>query len=571
MASIVFLTMELLHGETLAECIRRKRLSLEEIRNIASQIAAGLDAAHAAGVIHRDLKGSNVMLTQREDMQLRAVITDFGIAYAAKRERSTDDLTRTGEIIGTPDYMAPEQLLGEPATRLTDIYALGVILFEMATKQKPFTGVTPDGAAQRYQRRPPLPSLFAPELPKSWERAILRCMEADPSARFQSAGEAIRALEVKPAPWRSILTFLGAHRGWAALLLVLLLFTFGLLVWVAPHGGSRSNVIALRPEPATTPARQSANTHYQRGLYFWNLRTQDAFLKAIDEYKAAIEADPQFAPAYAGLAWVLAMQSGIKPPRQVFPEAKQYAETAIKLDHDLASGHAAMAFVKFYYDWDWQGAEDEFKAAIKLDPNYASAHSNYAILLSVRKRFGEAIEQAKLAEQADPVSAAVATGLGRVYYWSGRYQDAIAQFQHVLSMHPQFTEAHLSLATALQSSGNFDAAVRQISYVLSESLNGGPMADLSYMYSRMGERELARSMLSKLQNLRDENKRYVSPCYLAIGYGALDDADEAFRFLDQGLKERTFQMVYLTVNPEYGTLWHDHRWRGVVRNVGLEQ
>jgi tetratricopeptide (TPR) repeat protein len=292
-------------------------------------------------------------------------------------------------------------------------------------------------------------------------------------------------------------------------------------------------------------------------------------VKATEEYKAAIREDENFAPAHAGLAWVSAMQSGFKPPREAFPEAKKYAQSAIKLNNKLAPAHAALAFVHFYYDWDWKRAEDEFKTAIELDPSYASAHSNYAILLAVRNRFPEALRQARAAEQADPVSAAVGTGLGRVFYWSGQYREALEQFQRVFSMHPQFSEARLSMATAQYASHNPDAAVRQMSYVLSDSLNSGAIADLAYIYAGIGEKELARDMLLRLESLRNENKRYISPCHLAIAYAALGEQDEAFTLLNEGLKERTFEMVYLGINPEYEPLRQDARWRGLVREVGL--
>jgi tetratricopeptide (TPR) repeat protein len=353
------------------------------------------------------------------------------------------------------------------------------------------------------------------------------------------------------------------------LLLALISVSVGLVVWSSLRVDSRTR--ASPPQIAAAPdaSPQTAKIHYQRGVYYWNLRTQDAFLKAIEEYKAAIQVDQRFAPAHAGLALVLAMQSGFKPPREVFPEARKYAEAAVKLDGNLADAHAALGFVRFYYDWDWEGAEDEFKRAIALSPSYASAHSHYAILLLVTNRFAEALNQARLAEQADPVSAAVATGLGRVYYWSGQYHEAIEQFQRVLSMHPEFPEAHLSMATALAASNNFDAAVRQISYVLSESLSSSAIADLAYMYARMGEKQLARGMLAKVESLRNENKRYVSPCHLAVAYTAVGERDQAFKFLNDGLKERTFEMVYLTINPEYSSLRQDDRWRRLVRKVGL--
>lgn len=572
---MAFLTMELISGETLAQHMRRKSLALEEAGSIAAQIALGLDAAHKAGVLHRDLKSSNVILTYA-DSRLRVVITDFGTAHAVCEEASAA-LTGTGEVIGTPEYMAPEQLRGETVSPATDIYSLGIILFEMVTGRLPFTGEsTISIAVKRLEQPPPSPGSYAPNLPKKWEIAILRCLERDPAARFQTAGDLIQFLETERVPARDESLHALKPRRPLGVSIAVTLLLIGLAIWFSlrwrvppPSAGT----------PATTPTNtaptsgaRDAKFHYERGQYYWNLRTQDGFVKAIDEYNQAIKADRSYALAYSGLAWVYAMQSGFKPPRQVFPEAKTYAEQAIQLSNKLPQAHAALAFAKFYYDWDWKGAEKEFKQAISQDPTYASAHSNYAMLLSVRKRFDEAIEQAKLAEKADPVSAAVATGLGRIYYWSGRYREAIEQFRDVISMHQQFTEAHLSLASALEATGDNDAAVRQISYVLSvlsDSPSASALADLGYMYAKMNDKPLARAMLVRLENIRKENKRYLSPCYPAIVHAVLGQRDQAFTELNEGLKERTFEMVYLTLNPEYATLRGDARWQKLIQSVGL--
>jgi serine/threonine protein kinase/Tfp pilus assembly protein PilF len=571
--SLAFLTMELILGETLAQHLHANRLTIDEVENIAMQVAAGLSAAHKAGVVHRDLKSRNVILSE-EGSQFRAVITDFGTAHATTSERDSPTLTKTGEILGTPDYMAPEQLQGEPTSPATDIYSLGIMLFEMVTGRHPFMADTPIGAAlKRLQEPPPSPRLYVPQVPSRWERAILRCLQRDPAARFQSAGDLVKFLETERLPARNTARpALKRPRAFFAIVAVASLL-IALTAWIL---WERHAVLPRTGEPAaghTSSAPDIARIHYEKGRFFWDQRTQDSFLKATEEYRKAIEADPNYAPAYSGLAWVVAMQSGFKEPKLVFPEARTYANQAIKLNDKLPLAHAALAFVNFYYDWDWGKAESEFKKAIELDPGYASAHSNYAILLLVRNRFNEARAQAELAEKADPVSAAVATGLGRIYFWSGHYREAIEQFQDVLSMHPQFMEAHLSLASAMAATGNLDAATRQISYVLSQSdtLDSSALANLGYMYTKTNERQLARAMLVRLENLRSQKKRYVSPCYPAIVHAALGERDQAFRLLNEGLIERTFEMVYLNINPEYATLRADHRWQKLTRSIGLVQ
>ncbi|MDX1583992.1 MAG: serine/threonine-protein kinase, partial [Thermoanaerobaculia bacterium] len=193
----VFLTMELLEGETLAERLRREgALSLEETKVIVGQIVAGLEAAHSVGVIHRDLKPSNVILVE-DSTGLRAVVTDFGIA-TSQTSGSEDDshLTRTGEMLGTPAYMAPEQLEGEETSPATDVYAVGLLVYEMVTGRRPFTGRSSFSVANRRLEGPPTsPRRHVPELDARWERVILHCLERDPADRFQHPREIVEALE----------------------------------------------------------------------------------------------------------------------------------------------------------------------------------------------------------------------------------------------------------------------------------------------------------------------------------------------------------------------------------------
>lgn len=196
---VVFLTMELLDGETLDRRIaRRGALPLPEALSIARQLAAALDAAHRAGVVHRDLKSANVVLVESEDGS-RVVVTDFGLARPQMREGptgATAALTVDGTALGTPDYMAPEQVEGGEVTGATDVYAFGVTLYEMVTGRRPFTGSTPlTTAVKRLQEPPEPPTAHRPDLEPAWERAILRCLERRPEDRFEEAGAAVRAIE----------------------------------------------------------------------------------------------------------------------------------------------------------------------------------------------------------------------------------------------------------------------------------------------------------------------------------------------------------------------------------------
>ncbi len=204
---VIFFTMELLEGETLATRLKRAgRLSTAAALPIARQLAAALAAAHEAGIVHRDFKTENVFLVPGREGE-RAVVTDFGIARGGGEDGSHATLTATGSVIGTPAYMAPEQIEGAPVTAAADQYALGVVLFEMVTGELPFHGENPlVTAARRLTEPPPSPREFVPGLEPVWEATILRCLERRPEARFRDVAAVARALDgeasaiLAPAP-----------------------------------------------------------------------------------------------------------------------------------------------------------------------------------------------------------------------------------------------------------------------------------------------------------------------------------------------------------------------------------
>jgi Tol biopolymer transport system component/tRNA A-37 threonylcarbamoyl transferase component Bud32 len=212
--SAAFFTMELLAGETLASRLQRTGpLTPVEALNLALQMSAGLEAAHRCGIIHRDFKSSNVMLVPGPDGSCRAVITDFGLARGAKAESGLNKLTASGNILGTLDYMAPEQLERGESSFRSDIYSLGLVLFEMVTGELPFPEKTPIGSAlRRIREAPPSPRKLRPELSRAWEIAIEGCLQCDPAKRIGSAAEVMRVLESERLPdlwWRR-------HAVWAA-------------------------------------------------------------------------------------------------------------------------------------------------------------------------------------------------------------------------------------------------------------------------------------------------------------------------------------------------------------------
>ncbi len=191
---LVFLTMEFLEGRTLSEHLVREGKLGDEALPLVRQMVAALSAAHREGVVHRDFKSSNVMLVRASDGSVRVVVTDFGLACGVRPGEAGDLLPKTG-MVGSPLYMAPEQVTGGPVSTATDVYALGVVLYEMVTLTLPFVGDSlMESALQRLKQAPEPPSVRRPGLNRRWDRAILRCLEVDPARRFSCVEDVLSAL-----------------------------------------------------------------------------------------------------------------------------------------------------------------------------------------------------------------------------------------------------------------------------------------------------------------------------------------------------------------------------------------
>ncbi len=267
-----FLTMELLHGETLAERLARTGpLATAELSVLLRQLADGLEAMHLQDVVHRDFKPANVFLVHRHDAAghapLRAVITDFGIARALHRVEKDGDTSMTARVgfIGTPAYMAPEQLTGGTVSAATDIYALGIVLYEALTGHTPFGGQTPmEAALKRLQQAATPPSLYLPTLDPRWDAAILRCLEKEPSARFRSVRDLVRALDTSAQDTRTPAAVLGFRNlsgrpdaGWISTALAEL---------VGRELSSASEVLRLVPAEEVFRAQRALNLAAQDSL-----------------------------------------------------------------------------------------------------------------------------------------------------------------------------------------------------------------------------------------------------------------------------------------------------------------
>ncbi|HEY7471835.1 MAG TPA: tetratricopeptide repeat protein [Gemmatimonadota bacterium] len=313
----------------------------------------------------------------------------------------------------------------------------------------------------------------------------------------------------------------------------------------------------------------SAYDEYLKGRYHWNRHSPDDLRESIEHYERAITSDPDYALAWAGLADTYITMGGVflARPGEVYPRAREAAEKAIALDPRLAPAQAALAEVQLRYDWDWEGAERGFKRALALDPDYADARSRYANLLREMGRFDEAIVEVRRAQRKDPLSLPIAAAAAGILYHAGRYDEAIEESRRALERAPQFYNASYYLGVSHLMKGNPEEAVRHFEHVNRLAAVPGTIAGLIVAYAAAERREEAATLLNELLPLAEQGK--VPAYFVASAYVALDDRDEAFRWFDRAVDERTSWLTSLRVEPRFEGLHGDPRFRRLLVRVGL--
>src|SRR5262245_10291141 len=362
------------------------------------------------------------------------------------------------------------------------------------------------------------------------------------------------------------------------------------LIWAEQYERKMSDLLATQREIAASIAQKlqvklagnekgitkkytNSNEAYQsylRGRFYWNKRNADALKKSIEYFNQAIEQDPNFALAYAGLAdsyGVLPYYSGASPEQSI-PKAKAAARKALEIDDSLAEAHAALGYELCVYDWNFVESSKEFRRAIELNPNYATAHQWYGDrVLVTLGRTDEGIEEVKRAVQLDPLSLIINADLGDIYIHAFQYDLAIEQLHRTIEMDPNFYNAHWRLGKAYEKKGSVQDALAE--YQKARQLNDDPLvlASLGHLLGSSSKRDQAMTPLDQLQQMAHE--RYVSAYSFAIVYEGLGDKEKAFQWLEKGYQERVFEMNYLKVDPFLEGLRSDPRFVDLVRRAGL--
>ena len=703
----VYIAMELVEGETLSERLSRGAFSSDEVLRIGQQLADGLAHAHEHGVIHRDLKSANIVITPEG----RVKVLDFGLArrLAAGDLTEASTMTASGAVTGTLAYVAPEVLLGQQGDGRSDLWALGVVLYEMATGLRPFQERLSTALIEEIIHREPLPpGRIRPGLSLRTEGIILKCLAKEPGSRYASARELLEDLrrggepdriDAHPRMRSSRLLVTGMLVGLALVGIVV----GGYLAWkhraspsrptegrvmlaVLPvenlskdpdqeffSDGLTEELIAqlggLKPTRLGVIARTSAmrykrtqkavdqigrelgvdyvlessvrkeagrvritvqlievrdQTHlwaesYERdlagvfaiqsdvservarslavellptdrarlagsrpvnpeayelclkGRHHWNLRTGKDLLRATELFRAATTVDPGYALAWAGLgdSYALYPHYGVLAPHAAFPQARAAAEKALSLDPTLVEAETTLAFVTFYYDWDWTGAEARLKRILERRPEYAIARHWYAEYLSAMGRHDEALREIRRARESDPLSPILRVMEGYVLYYARRYESALESLQKALPLDPDFALVHSWLGRTYLVMGRYEEALN--SFRRDQDLRDSPISYQTYatlILAASGKRDEARRLFAEISSPGGSAK---PPGFLqlAILNAALGEMDEAMVQLEEAYRERSVNLVMAKVSQRFDPMRSDLRFQVFLRRMNF--
>ena len=676
-------------GETLFDRISRGALDIDEVIRIALEVTQGLKAAHEQGIVHRDIKSSNIMLTAKDQVK----IMDFGLA----RRFDQTMVTKVGNTLGTVPYMSPEQARGERADHRTDIWSLGVVLYEMITGQLPFQ--SPYSEAIVYSILnvdPPSLASFRSNIPAELDRIILKALRKDPAQRYQSAADllaevialqkrlktgvqlpfakqkermkrwkmygavallvalavsailyfspaevhAVNSLAVLPLVnlsgdpeqdyfaegiQEALLTDLAKLSGLrrviarssamryqktdkplsqiARELNVEALITGSVLrsggrvritaqlidprkdqqIWAERYERDFRDVLSVQNEIVIAIASQiklqltlqeqehlatvrqinpEAYEAYLKGMYYLNKFTPEAFEKGLASLQKAVDKDPGDPYAYAGLALGYCLIGHERFP-DAFVRARAAARRAEELGGMLAETQLALAEIKFYSDWDVEGAGKELRVAVELNPSLAEAHRHFSWYLNVTGRRDEAFSEMRRAEAVDPLSPTFAADIGWQYWLAEEDDSAISEARRSLELDPNFAQALTVVGYGYAAKGMFAEAI--------EAHQKAAKADkdwrwpLARTYALAGRRDDA-------VKLADELKKELTPINawgLTGIYAALGETSESIRWLEAARKLRFSWIPWIGIDPSFAPLRRDPRFQEIARSVNL--
>ena len=730
--SFTFIVMQYIDGESLAAEMERKPLTLSTTLALVEQAAEGLAEAHAHGIVHRDIKPQNMMLTPRGQLK----ILDFGLAKQMRSSDSVDNeaatatlLSKPGLVVGTMPYMSPEQVQGEPLDPSSDIFSLGVTLYEMLAGKHPFKDKSAAMTMSRILRDDPTPTeQFKAQVSPELQNLLGRMLRKDKAERYQSAEDFLKDLRQLPAQRPgdktqadfaritqeasaispnenladSIFTKIQRHK-WPLLasLLALVLLSVAISTWLSrDHSDSlailpftytssdpklmanpdreylsdgmtesiinnlsqltnlkviaRSSVFRYKGKEQDVQAigrelnvrtvlvgkiiqegeelriavdlmdvqgnrqiwgetykrtssdiqtvqreiarsvseklglkltgadqTQLAKTYtdsgeayqaYLKGRYHWNKRTDEGFKQAILFFQEAIATDPTYALAYTGLAdcYTLRSDYGFLAPQEGYALAKGAVNLALKYDDSLAEAHTSLASIKAVTDWDWQGAENEYRRAIELNPNYPTAHHWYGAQLLLQGRLEQALEEIKIAQQLDPLSLGINKDFAVILLYARDYDKALDQCRKTLEIEPHFGAMSTYIAQIYELQQKYPEATAELEKAHAAAPEDGEITyALGQAYALMGKKDEALKISNELN--QPGNQNIYLPKEAAYLYSLLGEKERAVAILQKAAENHYMAAAELKMDPRLTELRKDPRITELLQKIGLSQ
>lgn len=691
-----FIVMEYLEGQTLQKLLGKKALGVDEMVRLSIQVADALAAAHAKGIIHRDIKPANIFVTERSD----AKVLDFGLAKLATQlfdEPGAGDagaptaplparsITDPGTMMGTVSYMSPEQARGEELDGRSDLFSLGVVLYQMATGELPFPGNTAAVTLEAILNRAPVsPAALNPKLPVEAARIIGKLLEKSPGLRYQSAVDLMTELRrlqrdmdsgsfstvpiqtqqsqesTSPTPGPpsiAVLPFTNRSRneddeyfsdGLTDELINALSHVEGLRVvsrtsafqfkgtpqdirtigerlgvrhvlegsvrragdrlrvtaqlvnvadgyhlWSEKFDRNIEDVFAIQDEISaaiaaatrgkliSTPAQPAVRRHtenleaynwYLKGRFLTNTAaTGQQMRDALTCFRHAIEEDPDYALAYTGIATILVNLYAYFGQRdeETRLAAAAAAQKAVDLDDTLAEAHSTLGFFRMTIDWDWAGADAQFRRAVELDPESSHVLGQYGQFLTIVGRADEALPVLRKARDLDPLSPFLNFSLITCLFNLRDFDAALRQSLQSIHLDANNVLLRSALAFAYLMKGQFQGAIEASEQTVTSSPEDLWWVDMTLgaAYVQTGAAAKARDLLEDLN--RRNAQRPVSPISLAGIHMALGEIDNAFDHLERAYAQRHRDLCWISWSPLWDPVRSDARFRDLIARMHL--